>query len=199
MLVVTTRKGKPNVMTVSWTMCMGFEPTVGVMLGPWNYSYQSLMEARECVLAIPGADLMETVVDIGNCSGESVDKFKRFALTTVPAAKVKPPLISECFANIECRVVESPSGSRPLFVLEGVKAWRNPARGEQRAFHAKGDGTFIIDGEHVDLRPVAAHGDDALGPAAVPEHEVAAGTGREKSGRSGHGQRRWPHGSDVDW
>ena len=150
-LVVTARNDKPNVMTASWTMCMGFEPTVGVVLGPWNYSYQSLLDAGECVLAIPGTDLMEAVVDIGNCSGEDVDKFKRFGLTALPAAKVKAPLVVECLANLECRVVEPPS-DRHLFVLEGVKAWRNPSRTDQRAFHAKGDGTFIIEGERVDLR-----------------------------------------------
>ena len=152
MLIATARKNKPNVMTASWTMCMGFEPVVGVMLGPWNYSYQSLLETGECVLAIPGADLMETVVDIGNCSGDSVNKFKRFGLTPLPGAKVKAPLVAECLANLECRVVEPPSGNRHLFVLEGIKAWRNPTRSDQRAFHAKGDGTFIIDGEQIDLR-----------------------------------------------
>ena len=151
-LVVTAGKGRPNLMTVSWTMLMGFEPTVGIVLGPWNHSHQALMDTGECVLAIPGADLMEAVVDIGNCSGAKVDKFKRFGLTPLPGAKVKVPLVAECLANLECRVAEPPSGGRHLFVLEGVKAWRNPARAEQRAFHAKGDGTFIIDGEHVDLR-----------------------------------------------
>ena len=150
--VVTARNGKANVMTASWTTLMGFEPIVGVMLGPWNHSCQMLLGSMECVLAIPGADLMEAVVDIGNCSGAKVDKFKRFGLTALPGAKVKVPLVAECLANLECRVVEPPAGDRPLFVLEGVKAWRNPARADQRAFHAKGDGTFIIDGEHVDLR-----------------------------------------------
>jgi hypothetical protein len=50
-------------------------------------------------------------------------------------------------------VVEKPRpDGRELFVLQGVKAWRNSKRKEQRTFHAKGDGTFIIDGECVDLR-----------------------------------------------
>jgi hypothetical protein len=36
-------------------------------------------------------------------------------------------------------------------VLQGVKAWQNSRRKEQRTFHARGGGTFIIDGQGVDL------------------------------------------------
>ncbi|GHU09722.1 hypothetical protein FACS1894158_19090 [Betaproteobacteria bacterium] len=42
---------------------------------------------------------------------------------------------------------------RPLLSSpEGVVAWRNTERDEQRAFHARGDGHFIIDGETINLR-----------------------------------------------
>ena len=153
LLVVTSIGGKPNVMTSSWTTTLGFTPIIGVALGPWNHSYHAMMETGECVLSIPTVDMMETVVDIGNCSGDSVDKFKRFSLTPLKAEKVTAPLIGESLANIECIVREKPtSNGLYLFVLEGVKAWSNPDRNEKRTFHAKGDGTFIIDGETVNLR-----------------------------------------------
>ena len=42
-----------------------------------------------------------------NCSGDEVDKFKRFRLTPVPGAKVAAPLIRECFANLECRIADA--------------------------------------------------------------------------------------------
>jgi flavin reductase (DIM6/NTAB) family NADH-FMN oxidoreductase RutF len=95
LLIATAHGRQRNVMTVSCHASMGFEPTIGIMLGPWNHSYQALLETGECVAAIPGADLMEAAVDIGNCSGGEVDKFKRFGLTARKGMKVKAPLIAE--------------------------------------------------------------------------------------------------------
>jgi len=41
-------------------------------------------------------------------------------------------------------------------------AWSNPDREEKRTFHAKGDGTFIIDGETVDLRHKMTKWEDCI-------------------------------------
>ena len=59
------------------------------------------------MIAIPALELAPKVVEVGNCSGRNVDKFKRFGLTPVPAKRVAPPLVAECFANLECRVVDT--------------------------------------------------------------------------------------------
>ena len=81
---VTTWDGKRNnVMTISWTMVVDFTPRFALTTGAWNYSFRALDKTRECVLAIPGADLLDTVVGIGTCSGAEVDKFARFRLTPV--------------------------------------------------------------------------------------------------------------------
>ncbi|MBT1701790.1 flavin reductase family protein [Chryseosolibacter indicus] len=112
-----------------------------------------MKETNECVIAIPGADLAEKVVDIGNCSGEDTDKFGKFRLTAKEARHVKAPLIGQCIANIECKVVDSRMVSQyNLFILGAVKAWSNSDRKEQRTMHHHGDGTFKIDGRTIDLR-----------------------------------------------
>jgi flavin reductase (DIM6/NTAB) family NADH-FMN oxidoreductase RutF len=153
LLVCTRHNGRSNLATISCHASMGFEPTLGLCFGPWNFSYAALAETGECVVAIPPADLMERVVDIGNCSGETTDKFSRFGLTAQPALEVKAPLVAECLYNLECRVVDrSLVKTRHFFVLRGVRAWRHPAPPDARSFHAVGDGTFVIDGETVDLR-----------------------------------------------
>lgn len=153
LLVSTHHKGKNNLMTVSCHASMGFEPTLGICLGPWNYSYAALQETGECVVAVPPADLLEKVVAIGNCSGDTVDKFKEFALTPQPALNVSAPLVAEGLYNLECRVVNRLLvKDYNFFVLEGTRAWRHPSPPDARSFHAVGDGTFIIDGEAIDLR-----------------------------------------------
>ena len=151
-VLVTTHDGKrPNVMTISWTMVVDFAPRFAITTGAWNYSYRALRKTRECVIAIPTADLLDTVVGIGTCSGADTDKFARFNLTAVTGKRVKAPLIKECLANIECRVVEI-IGRYCIVVLEGIAAHGASSRKEWRTLHAVGDGTFIVDGRTLDRR-----------------------------------------------
>ena len=44
LLVVTSINGRHNVMTASCTASLGFTPIIGVALGPWNHSYETLLE-----------------------------------------------------------------------------------------------------------------------------------------------------------
>jgi flavin reductase (DIM6/NTAB) family NADH-FMN oxidoreductase RutF len=153
-LVTTYHRGKPNVMTMGFHMMIQHDPPlIGAVIGPWDYSYKALKSTRECVIGIPGADLAEKVVDIGNCSGEDIDKFEKFRLTSRPAQNVGAPLIEACIANIECKVVDTRMVSRyNLFILEAINAWVNPRRKEQRTLHHQGNGTFKVDGKIIDLR-----------------------------------------------
>lgn len=94
-MVSTSDNGKPNVMTRGLHMMIKHDPPlIGCVIGPWDHSYQALRKTGECVIAVPGADLAETVVDVGNCSGDAIDKLDRFGLKTLPA-RVCPHLSSE--------------------------------------------------------------------------------------------------------
>lgn len=151
LLVTTSDKGKDNIMTITWHMVIDFTPKIALTTGPWNYSFQALKYTKECVLAVPAIDLAEKAVGIGDCSGAEVDKFTKFALTALPASEVKAPLIAECLACLECRVIDylEPQG---IFILQGLRAWIDQDRKERRTFHANGDGTFVIDGGAINLR-----------------------------------------------
>lgn len=150
--LVTTHDGQQaNIMTITWTMVMDFTPMFAITTGPWNHSYQALRQSRECVIAIPTVDLIDQVVGVGTCSGADTDKFARFGFTAVAGEQVGAPLIRECLANIECRVVDVVE-RHDIIVLEAVAAWFDEARQEQRMLHAVGDGTFVVDGERLDRR-----------------------------------------------
>lgn len=155
-VLVTTRDGKKdNIMTISWTMVVDFTPRFAMTTGAWNHSYAALRKSRECVIAIPTVDLLDTVVGIGTCSGADTDKFARFRLTPVPGEIVRPPLIKECLANIECKVIDF-VGKHDIIVLEAVAAHIDAGRKEKRTLHAVGDGTFIVDGRKLDRRKMMA-------------------------------------------
>ena len=155
-ILMTTRDGqKNNIMTISWTMVVDFIPRFALTTGAWNYSFAALRKHRECVIAIPTVDMLDTVVGIGTCSGSDTDKFAKFGLTPEKGKIVKAPLIKECLANIECKVVDFVSRHN-IVVLEGVAACMNSARKEKRTIHAVGDGTFIVDGRKLDRRKMMA-------------------------------------------
>lgn len=155
-VLVTTHDGKKdNIMTISWTMVMDFTPVFAITTGEWNYSFAALRKNRECVIAIPTVDLLDKVVGIGTCTGADTDKFSRFELTPVQATLVKPPLIKECLANIECKVVDI-IDKYNIVILEGCAAYIDTAREEKRTVHAVGDGTFIVDGRKIDRRKMMA-------------------------------------------
>ncbi|KPK17659.1 MAG: flavin reductase [Betaproteobacteria bacterium SG8_41] len=155
-VLVTTHDGKKhNVMTISWTMVMDFTPVFAITTGEWNYSFAALRKNRECVIAIPTVDMLDTVVGIGTCSGADTDKFSRFKLTPVKGKRVRPPLIRECLANIECKVIDIVSRHN-IVVLEAVAAHLDAARKEKRTVHAVGDGTFVVDGRRLDRRKMMA-------------------------------------------
>ena len=151
-LLVTTAEGRrKNIMTITWSTAMSFSPTFGIVTGPWNFSFDTLMKTRECVVAIPGVDLIDKAIGVGTCSGADTDKFARFSLTPRKARTVKAPLVAECLYDLECRVADYVE-DHGLVVLECLRAWENPERAERRTFHAVGDGTFVADGERFDLR-----------------------------------------------
>ena len=151
-VLVTTNDGKKrNVMTISWTMVMDFTPIFAITTGPWNFSYTALKETGECVIAVPTVEMIDTVVGVGTCSGSDTEKFEKFALTPLQGKYVKAPLIQECLANIECRVVDIVE-KHNIVVLEGVAAYFDPSRKEKRTLHAVGDGTFVTDGEKLERR-----------------------------------------------
>jgi flavin reductase (DIM6/NTAB) family NADH-FMN oxidoreductase RutF len=152
-LVTTARKGKPNIMAMSWHMMMEFEPPlVGCIISNRNYSFDILTSTKECVINIPTVELAEKVVACGNSTGTRIDKFGAFGLTQVPASFVEPPLIDECYANLECRVVDGRMINKyNLFVLEVLKAWIDPAMKDPRTIHHRGRGFFMVAGETIKL------------------------------------------------
>jgi flavin reductase (DIM6/NTAB) family NADH-FMN oxidoreductase RutF len=152
-LVATQGKTGPNIMTMSWHTMMEFEPPlIGCVISSQNYSFSILKATKECVISIPTLEIAKQVVGIGNCSGLDTNKFEAFALTPGKAKLVQAPLIDECYANLECKVVDTKLVSKyNFFILEVVKAWINPAMKNPRTIHHQGTGRFMVSGEILKL------------------------------------------------
>jgi flavin reductase (DIM6/NTAB) family NADH-FMN oxidoreductase RutF len=152
-MVTTTREGQANIMTMSWYTMMEFEPpTVGCIISNRSHTFGILKSTRECVINIPTVELAAKAVACGNTSGRGVDKFKAFGLTPVSASRVAAPLIGECYANLECKIMDARMVVKyNFFILEVLKAWIDPSRKNPRTIHHLGRGVFMVAGRTIKL------------------------------------------------
>jgi flavin reductase (DIM6/NTAB) family NADH-FMN oxidoreductase RutF len=147
-LVSSAYKNETNIMTMGWHMIMKFQPSlIGCYIWTANHSFEMIRKSRQCVINIPTEDIAAKVVKIGNSSGRDIDKFTEFGLSPKPGSRVRAPLIDECFANFECRLVDSSLVKKySLFVFEAVKARVANSPKYPKTIHYRGDGEFMISG-----------------------------------------------------
>lgn len=100
---------QPNVMTFSWQTPVNISEPCLILLAVNNhkvrYSYELIKQNLELVINVPGEKLLEQTHLAGTVSGKNINKLKECGLTPVPAELVEPPLIKECSAHLECKVV----------------------------------------------------------------------------------------------
>jgi flavin reductase (DIM6/NTAB) family NADH-FMN oxidoreductase RutF len=153
-LVSSAHRGERDVMTLGWHMVLGFEPALlGCYIWDQNHSFQLIRRSKECVINIPTLDLVDAVIGVGNTHGPTVDKFDEFGLTPIAASRVGAPLIAECYASLECKLVDASLIRRySLFVFEVVKAHVATSPRYPTTVHYRGDGVFMVSGRNVSYR-----------------------------------------------
>lgn len=152
-LISSRYKRERDVMTCGWHMMLDYD-RVGCFVWDQNHSFSLIRKSRQCVINVPTADLVDAVIKIGNThGGPKLDKFSEFNLTEAEASKVDAPLIAECYANFECRLVDTSLINRhSLFVFEVVKAHVATTPRYPQTLHYRGDGVFMMSGKSVSYR-----------------------------------------------
>jgi len=152
-LVSSRWREKTNIMTMGWHTVMEFSPSlIGCMITNANHSFRMIEKSGECVINIPTVDMIDEIIGIGNSTGSRVNKFRKFKLTAEDAALVKAPLIKECYANFECKLVDSRLLPKyNFFILEVVKARAAIYPRFPKTVHYRGEGVFMISGKHISL------------------------------------------------
>jgi flavin reductase (DIM6/NTAB) family NADH-FMN oxidoreductase RutF len=153
-LVTSAHKGERNIMTLGWHMMLGFEPaTIGCFIWDENRSFSLIRRSKECVINLPTFDLVDAVIGVGNTHKSKRDKFAQFGLTPVEASKVDAPLIAECYASFECKLVDTSLINRySLFIFEVVKAHVATSPRYPTTVHYRGDGVFMVSGRNQSYR-----------------------------------------------
>lgn len=120
-------EGKPNIITIAWLIPVSVNPPLaGMSIGPSRFSYGLIRETGEFVINVAPYDIASKVLFCGRRSGREVDKFSETGLTPKEAQSVRPPIIEECVAHLECRVVQDiEAGDHHIVVGEVLAAYAN--------------------------------------------------------------------------
>jgi len=148
------KTGKANIITLAWSMPTSINPPMVVIsIAPKRLSHRMIKKTGEFVINIPTMKIVRQTLFCGRISGVKCDKFKEAPLTAAPAKKVRSPIIKECVAHLECKLVQTiPTGDHTLFVGEVVAAYVNRGvftetfnvKKVKPIFHMEGDSFVTI-------------------------------------------------------
>ena len=91
-------------------------------IGPRRHSYGLIQASGEFVVNVAPHEIAQQVLFCGRRSGRDVDKFAATGLTAGKARHVRPPIVKECIAHLECRVVQDVGAGDHRFVIGEVLA-----------------------------------------------------------------------------
>jgi flavin reductase (DIM6/NTAB) family NADH-FMN oxidoreductase RutF len=161
-LITSAAGGRRNVMTAAWVMGLDYEPAkLAAVIAAGTFTRTLVAASGEFVVNVPTVKLLDTVYAAGQVSGDEEDKFSSYALTTSEASIVGAPLLDDCAAWLECKVIPEPHMEEryDLFVADVVAAWADDAsfvdglwrfpRDEDRTLHHLSSGVFITSGDIV--------------------------------------------------
>ena len=114
-----------NLFSVTWNMPLRRDPgMVAILSGKRHYSYPFIDRTGEFGINIPHGGIVDAVLGCGRTTGSKVpDKFERFGLTRQVAEKIRPPLVAEAVASLECRVCQVVDmGQSSLLIAQIVAA-----------------------------------------------------------------------------
>jgi len=124
LVVSCNRNGKANVMPAGWSMDTSIDPPMwAVSVGKTRHTHKLISQTDEFVVVFPSEKHKDDILYTGTHSGRNVDKFANCSLKPIPARKVRPPLIEDSVACLECKVRgKLVTGDHTIFAGEIVAA-----------------------------------------------------------------------------
>jgi flavin reductase (DIM6/NTAB) family NADH-FMN oxidoreductase RutF len=164
-LVSAAFQDRRNVMAAAWVTPLDFDPPKVIAVIDSSSFTRELIEASgEFALNIPFCRDADKVLAAGSVSGRDCDKFDKFeqvGLATFPAERIGAPLVRDCAAWLECKVIPEAHNQQcyDLFIAEVVAAWSNPevfSEGRwhfpdaaRRTLHYQAGGAFFETGKNL--------------------------------------------------
>jgi len=130
LLSCVDKSGKANIITLAWCMPTSINPPLLAISvrsrAPKRLSHEMIVETREFVVNVPTIGIVKETLFCGRRTGRKFDKFKETGLTPLKARIVKPPIIKECVAHLECKLSKQViTGDHTIFVGRILTAYVN--------------------------------------------------------------------------
>lgn len=163
-LITSAHAGQSNIMAAAWVCALDFNPPkITVVIDSKTYT-RELMEAEGTfAINLPCVNQIETVKNVGSISGRDLagtDKFAEYGIETFVAQEIRAPLVKDCVAWLECRIIPEPhnQSTYDLFIAEVVAAhanarvfsdgrWHFEGHDELRTIHHVAGGVFYATGQ----------------------------------------------------
>jgi flavin reductase (DIM6/NTAB) family NADH-FMN oxidoreductase RutF len=143
--------GVPNLAPYSFFNVMSGRPPIFVFSPGRGARKDTLANVRatpEFTINVVSEEVVEAMNATSASVDADVDEFALAGLTPVPGQAVAAPMVGECKANIECRVLE-------ILDIGDRRSGNSLVIGEGLVFHVRDD---LLDGTRVDQAALAAVG-----------------------------------------
>lgn len=142
LIVCKDEKGMIDVTPVGWFMLCNSKPRCWVItLNHKHYSHKVISETKEFALCLPSGIQKGDILYCGSVSGWKEDKLKRCKFKIIPSLVVQPPILEDCVACFECKVINKVSASdHTLFIGEIVAAYTSDRKDK---VYSGGEGDLI--------------------------------------------------------
>jgi flavin reductase (DIM6/NTAB) family NADH-FMN oxidoreductase RutF len=150
-IITSAHAGKQNLMAAAWVCALDFKPPkVTVVIDSKTFTRELIEAEGTFAINLPCVKQIEMVKKVGSISGHDFldsDKFAEYGIETFAAHEVSAPLVKDCVAWLECKIIPEPHNqdTYDLFIAEVVAAYA-----DERVFS---DGHWHFDG-HDDLRTI---------------------------------------------
>ncbi len=125
LVVCKNENGVVDITPIAWFMIANTSPRCwAISLQHKHYSRKVISKTNEFVLCLPSYSQKEDILYCGSVSGRNEDKLKKTKFKTIPSKKVKPPILKDCIACFECRVIEKAKvPDHTIFIGELLSAY----------------------------------------------------------------------------
>lgn len=116
-------EGREGAMTATAMYVSQKPPLLAVSVSRTFATYQLIEKSKEFAVNVIADNQLELSKKFGSTHGFEVSKFRDLGIETEPASKIQAPLVSGCFASIECQVKTSlweVEGNHAIYIAEVV-------------------------------------------------------------------------------
>lgn len=99
--------GKQNIMTASGMFVSDAPPLIAISISKGSTTHRLIPKAKEFTVNMASTDQVDLAEKLGAIHGETIDKLKKFKISTEPASIIKSSMIKNCYASLECKLIHS--------------------------------------------------------------------------------------------